>query len=423
MTLRRGRFVTLYRVAGPLQRREPRRRPRAATPARAGKDRGDGRRIAVRRHAAASLLALPLVCARRRLRSGAASDAPAPAPEPAAAPPRQRRSRRAEPAAAAPEAAAEPAAARRRRPRSAAGGGSAGRRRRSRRGGTARRCRAEAAPGFDVVRVEPDGSAAVAGTAAPGREGDDLSPTPTPLAEAEADAEGNFVAMFKVEPSAAPRALTLEATPAGGGAAATLGRRGDAAAAGARGRAVRAGAVPDARAPAAAPRVASRRRSVARRGRPSRDRRAAAAAAGEPAAAPARRGGGRRRRWRRRRSLRGDSVEVLPAPRGPDAALTLASISYTEAGEVTLAGVGTAGSALRAYVDDRFAAGGGGRRRRALERWISTTSRGALPAAHRPARRRRQGGEPGRDAVPARLSARAAAAARAQPAGGRRPGR
>ena len=38
-----------------------------------------------------------------------------------------------------------------------------------------------------------------------------------PLAEAEADAEGNFVAIFKVEPSAEPRALTLGAvTPEGG---------------------------------------------------------------------------------------------------------------------------------------------------------------------------------------------------------------
>ena len=55
--------------------------------------------------------------------------------------------------------------------------------------------------------------------------------------------------------------------------------------------------------------------------------------------------------------LRDDGVEVLPPPGDPAAArqLTLASISYTKAGEVTLAGVGTAGSTLRAYVDDRFA--------------------------------------------------------------------
>ena len=70
--------------------------------------------------------------------------------------------------------------------------------------------------GFDVVRVEPDGSAAVAGTAEPGAEvtiyADDA-----PLAEVEADAEGNFVAIFKVEPSAEPRALTLGATPPDGG--------------------------------------------------------------------------------------------------------------------------------------------------------------------------------------------------------------
>jgi nucleoid-associated protein YgaU len=35
--------------------------------------------------------------------------------------------------------------------------------------------------------------------------------------------------------------------------------------------------------------------------------------------------------------------------------VTLASISYADAGEVTLAGIGTAGAMLRVYVDDDFA--------------------------------------------------------------------
>ncbi len=75
-------------------------------------------------------------------------------------------------------------------------------------------------PGFDVVRVEPDGSAAVAGTAAPGSKVT-IFADQAPLAEAEADAQGNFVAVFNVPPSDAPRALTLGAVPAGGGEAAS----------------------------------------------------------------------------------------------------------------------------------------------------------------------------------------------------------
>ena len=94
-------------------------------------------------------------------------------------------------------------------------------------------------PGFDVVRVEPDGSAAVVGTAEPGAKVT-IYADEAPLAEAEADAEGNFVAIFKVEPSPEPRALTLGAvTPEG---AAAVGGRGDAAAAGAGRPGARAGA-------------------------------------------------------------------------------------------------------------------------------------------------------------------------------------
>ncbi len=65
-------------------------------------------------------------------------------------------------------------------------------------------------PGFDVVRVEPDGAAAVVGTADPGATVT-IYADEAPLAEAEADAQGNFVAIFRVAPSAEPRALTLGA--------------------------------------------------------------------------------------------------------------------------------------------------------------------------------------------------------------------
>ena len=54
----------------------------------------------------------------------------------------------------------------------------------------------------------------VAGTAEPGAEVT-IYADAAPLATAEADAEGNFVAIFEVEPSAEPRALTLGATTPG----------------------------------------------------------------------------------------------------------------------------------------------------------------------------------------------------------------
>lgn len=163
---------------------------------------------------------------------------------------------------------------------------------------------AEAAPTFDVVRVAPDGSALVAGTAAPGAEvtvyaGD------APIAEATADADGNFVAMFDAEPSAAPQALTLGV--------------------GDRRSAETVMLLPAAPATAEAT--------------------PAAAPATEPDAEPA---------IAATAIVRSDAVEVVPAP-GSGGGVALGAISYGEAGAVTLDGVGTAGSAVRAYVNGRLA--------------------------------------------------------------------
>ena len=47
-----------------------------------------------------------------------------------------------------------------------------------------------------MVRVEPGGSAVVAGTAAPGAEVT-IYADAAPLAQATADADGNFVAIFQ----------------------------------------------------------------------------------------------------------------------------------------------------------------------------------------------------------------------------------
>ena len=53
--------------------------------------------------------------------------------------------------------------------------------------------------------------------------------------------------------------------------------------------------------------------------------------------------------------VRKDSVEVAPADADGTRRVTLGAVSYAEGGEVTLAGAGTAGAVVRAYVDDRFA--------------------------------------------------------------------
>ena len=178
---------------------------------------------------------------------------------------------------------------------------------------------AGAAPTFDLVRVDPDGSAVVAGTAAPGAEVTIYADS-APLAHATADADGNFVALFKAEPSGAPQALTLGAGD----------RRSD--------ETVmllpKAPPAPGAETggePAAVPATASAPTSSTAR-----------PAAAEPAEIAA------------TAIIGPDSVEVMPAP-GSGGGIALGSISYAETGDVTLAGIGTAGSAVRAYVDGRLA--------------------------------------------------------------------
>ena len=256
---------------------------------------GPGRKVAAVGVPVLALLAAALFLAR-----------PEPAPEEPEAP-------EAATVPAAPEVAAEPAAA------------------------------APEAPSFDVVRVEPDGSALVAGTAAPGAAvtvyADDA-----PLAEATADAEGNFVAVFEAPPAAEPRALTLGSTTDEGAAA-------------------RSGEVvlllpPDpSEADAAAPAepeagaspsdVAIAEPALAGPGVAEPAVPEAAPSPADPAAAEV----------AATAIVRADSVEVVPSDAGPvdDRDVTLGSVSYAEAGEVTLAGLGTAGSVLRAYVDGDLA--------------------------------------------------------------------
>lgn len=71
------------------------------------------------------------------------------------------------------------------------------------------------APTFDVVRVEPDGSAVIAGRAEPGARVS-VEVDGEAMGEAEADARGNFVAILGLGVSEAPRALGLASQSADG---------------------------------------------------------------------------------------------------------------------------------------------------------------------------------------------------------------
>ncbi|MEZ5913042.1 MAG: LysM peptidoglycan-binding domain-containing protein [Paracoccaceae bacterium] len=63
-------------------------------------------------------------------------------------------------------------------------------------------------PGFDLVRVAPDGQALVAGTAAPGARIEVMVDS-TVAAETRSDSGGRFVAMFDLAPSEQPRVMSL----------------------------------------------------------------------------------------------------------------------------------------------------------------------------------------------------------------------
>jgi nucleoid-associated protein YgaU len=183
------------------------------------------------------------------------------------------------------------------------------------------------APSFDLVRVEPDGSAAVAGTAAPEARVT-IYADGAPLAEVEADAAGNFVAILKVEPSTAPQALTLGAVGPEGGTATS------------EDVVMLLPHAPEAPPPDGGPAAGAEAPAAAAEPAP---RPAAPADEAPEVAATA--------------IVRADAVEVPPPPGDPAASrrVALASISYAETGEVSLAGTGTAGAELRAYVDGAFA--------------------------------------------------------------------
>ncbi len=192
-------------------------------------------------------------------------------------------------------------------------------------------------PGFDLVRVAPDGAALVAGHASPGAKVTIRVDGET-FAETEADASGDFVALFDAAPSTDPQAMTLETRTAEGGAEAS----------------------PDVVVLLPAPDVdataeQTTRIALAAPGKAAtatQDAEALTAeVAGADAAAPTAEADAAA--VAATAVLRRDGVEATPTGAGDG--LTLASISYGETGLITLAGLGDAGAALRFYVDDRFA--------------------------------------------------------------------
>lgn len=157
-------------------------------------------------------------------------------------------------------------------------------------------------PRFDVVRVDSDGLATVAGLAPAGAEVS-LRLDGTELARVSADGTGQFATLLTLSPSDHPRMLSLVALLPDG--------------------AELAGAETVAIAPIAAPVVTE-----------------TAAAEPEPEAVPA-------------LLLSEDGVKVLPEPAPvPDAPVQVDSISYGASGEVILAGRATPAADLRLYLDD-----------------------------------------------------------------------
>ncbi|SFI68568.1 LysM peptidoglycan-binding domain-containing protein [Albimonas pacifica] len=213
------------------------------------------------------------------------------------------------------------------------------------------------APRFDVVRVEPDGAALVAGRAAPGATVEARIDGET-VGEATADATGQFVLFAQADPGPAAREMTLAARLPGrpetvsadsvlilpGGLAPTSAP--DAAAplqpAPAAGEPLALAAAPPAagdRDPAPAPAAAAGETPQAA----APGAAAEATVADAPDAPPV---------LLRTSSTGGVSV-LDPAALGPASGVTLDALTYTARGEVHLAGRGTAGRTARIYADDR----------------------------------------------------------------------
>lgn len=179
-------------------------------------------------------------------------------------------------------------------------------------------------PGFDVVRVNPDGSTLVAGRAEPGSAVRVLLDGAR-TAATEADGAGAFVSLFTLAPAEVQRVLSLESELADGRVIVS-----------------ETSAIVE---PFAAPPMAVAEAEVAEEPETAPGP-APAAPEAEPAPEPAPASDAPRV------LLAGpDGIRVLQDDR-PAAQLTVDSITYDDAGGVELAGRGAGDSALRIYLDN-----------------------------------------------------------------------
>ncbi len=211
---------------------------------------------------------------------------------------------------------------------------------------------------FDIVRIEPDGSALVAGQVAPNAEVQ-LRLNAATVATATADAAGKFVTMFALDPSDAPRLLSMVMTGADGvevAADATVAVAPIAA------PVAVAAAVPEPASDAPAAEVAA--------ADPAADAAAASPAADPPAAdaSPS--------SETKLATVAPELATVAPEPAAPAALLvtedgvtvlqgeatpsggnvTIDAIAYTPGGDVQLSGAGSPGQVLRFYLDNALVA-------------------------------------------------------------------
>ncbi|SDW37279.1 Nucleoid-associated protein YgaU, contains BON and LysM domains [Albimonas donghaensis] len=204
---------------------------------------------------------------------------------------------------------------------------------------------APAGPSFDVVRVEPDGAALIAGRAEPGARVTVLLDGQA-VAEATADRSGQFVAFASTPPSGEAQSLSLSAeAPEKPDAPATS----SAPAAPASAPAALASAETVLILPRAAGQAGETAAGPATSPTPPEtpeDSRVAAAEApadAPPATAEA--------PLLLRTGADGEVTVLDPAALGPARGVTLDSVTYSQAGEVVLTGRGTPARTARVYAD------------------------------------------------------------------------
>ena len=206
---------------------------------------------------------------------------------------------------------------------------------------------------FDVVRVEPDGSALVAGRA-PARATVSVLIDGAPVAVTRADGQGGFTSFSRLGPSETPRVMSLSVTLADGRAVASdasviigpVAAPEAPAPAAAQTPEALAAAAPEAAAPAPAEAQAPEA-APAEAPAPAPQALAAAAPEAPPQSAP-------QPAAPSAVLVEGDGVRVLqPAARTDPDLVRIDAISYSASGNVVLDGSGAAGLFVRIYIDNR----------------------------------------------------------------------